>query len=76
MRSLLLATVGALVFASAATAAPQCTTGTRLCGNVCFPAGQPCGVPPPRHCRSGHKQCGSVCIPNKRFCPPPDLPKG
>jgi hypothetical protein len=81
MRTLLLAAVAALAFASAASAAPTCTTG-KVCGNTCIAKTAVCHIPavvPHPVCKPGVSQaCGNTCISLTKVCHTPTqatLPK-
>lgn len=70
MRSIIIAAVAALAFASAAQAAPNCKTGV-ACGNTCIAKGKVCHVTPPKpNCTKG-KLCGKACIKATDVCHKP-----
>ena len=77
MRTLLLAAVAALTFASSAWAVPPVTRQgpvqrvptclTHMCDGQCMPKGYSCHKLPP-NCRPGSWPCGQTCIPNGTAC--------
>lgn len=70
MRSLMLAAVAALAFATAASSAPHCTKG-KPCGNSCIKATDVCHITPPPapNCKPGKsKPCGKSCIALNKTC--------
>ena len=68
MRSIIIAAIAALAFASAAQAAPHCTKG-KACGNTCIKATDVCHIlpAPPKSCTTG-KLCGNTCIAKTATC--------
>jgi hypothetical protein len=70
MRSIVIAAVAALAFATTASAAPHCTKGVP-CGDSCIAAGKVCHIAPPPapNCKPGKsKPCGHTCIALNKVC--------
>jgi hypothetical protein len=70
MRSIVIAAVATLAFASAASAAPHCVKG-KPCGNSCIKATDVCHIAPAAapHCNPAKsKPCGKTCIALDKVC--------
>lgn len=71
MRSIVIAALAALAFASAANATPHCTANSQQCGNACIAKNLTCHVAPPKKpvCDPAKsKPCGNACIAKDKTC--------